>query len=422
MKELVIDSLTNKTMRNVIFIIPSPCFQRDYHRFGCEYLAKCGYNVKIWFVPIDGDSTFSTQAGMYKGSNLFKFSLSEYSREILSNDDAWYIVLHFSAEILLPLAKNKCLYILYGGFGRTIPSSSLPIEMKRHEGIDYTKSTIANDLFKLGLTGVLKRRIQKKKKRDVEKEYRKLLITNPPCMIVTSVAECLNEYYRSDEIKNCREIVDIHSYDYDRFIETNREDSTVNEDYIVYLDSGIFFPSYDSERLSAFSRAQEHCDEIVNKLEVLFTSLSNYYKMPLIIAGHPHIKYPANAYNGREIVFNDSCKLVKNSKFVITSDSTAVSFVALYNKPLLRFSSKWFHEMDPSMGVFFDELIEYKSRIEGTGFLNLDDEKMMSAPWKCITMFDPEKRKDYIKEYIIDNDTTEETTYEVLEKKLRLIQ
>lgn len=402
-------------MKNIIYLISSPFFLRDYYRFGCAFLDSKGYGLEIWYIPIDGDPSFVSQAGMYHSNNLFVLSVKEYNMRVLSNCDAIFVSLHFSSEVLLPLINNNCKYILYGGFGRIPLYHSLIKEKTGGDTLSFRFLTSGE-----GVYTIIKRRFRKTIREKKEKEYRRIVYKNPPALIVTSVKPCINECFRVEEVECSKKIVYVHSFDYDRYIETNRVDDSCDENYIVYIDSGIYLLSYDAVRENIYNDVREYISEYFQQTNVLFERLSMYYDLPVIIAGHPHVYYPDNAYNGRRIVFNRTCELVKHAKVVITTDSTAISFAVLYNKPLVHVFNKRLHtEIEKQCGVCWDEWIMYKAGvIEKVGWIDMDKDDDMICPWNQVMRFDTEKRDLYIKEYIIDNATTEETTYEVLEKEI----
>lgn len=49
----------------------------------------------------------------------------------------------------------------------------------------------------------------------------------------------------------------------------------------------------------------------------------------------------------------------------------------------------------------------------------MDDEEAMEHPWDYVKRMNIEKRKQYIRDYLIDNDTTDKCSYEYLEEAIR---
>lgn len=111
--------------KEVVYLVPGPFWERDYHRYGCKYLCEHGYKIEIWSIPLDGDPGFTSDAGMYQGNHLFFLSTTEYNKRIKTHLNDIYISIHFRAEIMIPLVNNGCTYILYGGFGPCVSENDL---------------------------------------------------------------------------------------------------------------------------------------------------------------------------------------------------------------------------------------------------------------------------------------------------------
>lgn len=199
---------------------------------------------------------------------------------------------------------------------------------------------------------------------------------------MTSVNGATN-CFRDEELNNCFKMIYIHSMDYDRYIETNRENNNLSEKHILYIDTGLFLLNYDAVREGSMKEIRDYADEFFNQIETLFNRLSTYYNLPIVISGHPHSKYPKEAYGGRKIIYNRTAQLAKDAKIIIVIDSTATSFAALYDKPLIHIVNKrLMTPFEPDSTLFWFDYIRLKaSLIEGVGFLDMDNEQNMLHPW-----------------------------------------
>jgi hypothetical protein len=76
-------------------------------------------------------------------------------------------------------------------------------------------------------------------------------------------------------------------------------------------------------------------------LNAYFDYIEKSYDVKVVIAAHPkaYSYKDINPFNGREIVFNKSCELIKDSQFVLTHHSTAISFAILFRKPIVFLNS-----------------------------------------------------------------------------------
>ena len=66
-----------------------------------------------------------------------------------------------------------------------------------------------------------------------------------------------------------------------------------------------------------------------------FDYIEHKFHVRIIIAAHPKSNYDAKSdyYQGRTIIKGDTARLVKDSSFVIASQSTAINLAILFNKP-----------------------------------------------------------------------------------------
>ena len=62
----------------------------------------------------------------------------------------------------------------------------------------------------------------------------------------------------------------------------------------------------------------------------------------VVIASHPKVNYGKipDCFEGRKVVYKQTHRLVKDSKFVIAGCSTAINFAVIYKKPIILLTIK----------------------------------------------------------------------------------
>jgi hypothetical protein len=144
------------------------------------------------------------------------------------------------------------------------------------------------------------------------------------------------------------------------------------------------------------------------------------YNLPVVILGHPHVIYQKGDFGGREIVYNRISEFMQKAEVLILDLSVAIGFAAMYDIPVLRVGSRFFNYDKSQLKIYLPnvyDFIKYESEVVlGCGFLDLDDEDELEHPWDFVKRIDEEKRKKYLKEYVIDGEKAEKTTYEYMEE------
>lgn len=133
-------------------------------------------------------------------------------------------------------------------------------------------------------------------------------------------------------------VVEINYFDYDKYLKVLKEIISFKDDYCVFLD--VYLPFHPDIEMLGIKTV--NADNYYNNLNEYFDFIEKTYSLNVIICAHPKaLKYQLeNPFNGRQIVFNQTCEFVKDAKFAITNYSSSISFPILFKKPILFISSK----------------------------------------------------------------------------------
>jgi hypothetical protein len=161
-----------------------------------------------------------------------------------------------------------------------------------------------------------------------------------------------------------------HSNDFSDYLIKNEQCiNTVSYPKAVLLDSAgpAFISDAFIEKLKIYRTVKNWYPALVN----FFNHIESKFGLTVEIAGHYKSKHePYSQYFGgnRLVKYNDTCNMVKDSKFVITLNSTAISYAVIYNKPILFIYSNELLQETNTMN-YINDLSNYL----GTKPLNIDN-------------------------------------------------
>lgn len=161
----------------------------------------------------------------------------------------------------------------------------------------------------------------------------------------------------------------INSSNFEKYMRSKNE--VADRRFIVYVDQ--YFP-YHKElsfgmppaELEAF--AQSH----FSKLNRYFDKIEKAYNCPIVIAAHPLSQYTSNPFNGREIQYGVTDKLISECEGVIMHNSGSITYVILNNKPVVLL-----YDSEYKQCIWYDGVINLHQKY-GIDIVNIDDEDAKS--------------------------------------------
>lgn len=401
--------------KEIIFIIEHPFWQRDYHRFGVEYLAGRGYPVQIWRIMRRNSISFNTQAGLYKGNGYYEYSFHDFKRKTKENRACIFIMQKPDDEYCLFLSRQGCRFIIISGLGGLNLPQDFLVSYKVRDRI----KRVFDRGLKTSVQGYLRSKSGCWKRKRIIKQYKKAIKLNPPALIATSTRFTAKRTFLKEDLQG--NVMYIHAGDYDRYIEVNRESGKETAKCIVYCDSGFADRDYDAVLSGNVYETARHKNEYFDQLEVLFQKMEDWYGIPVIVTGHPHTKYETGDFHGREIVFNQTCRLVKNAEVFIVNTSTAMNFAVLYDVPVLKIVNRYFKKIPYGGTNMYDFIKNEACNVFKCGFLDMDDAEKMGHPWDFVKLMGRKNRDAFLKKFVIDSQRTEKTVIEYVEEFIRKI-
>ena len=125
-----------------------------------------------------------------------------------------------------------------------------------------------------------------------------------------------------------------HSFDYELSLNELKKTRLVKKPYMVYLDEKITNHE-DNFELGACHPASK--GKLLPQLLTIFTQIEKKFKSDIVIAGYPSTNKNKikRIFRNRKVYINKTANLVKFSKLVLCHGSTAISYAAIFKKPVL---------------------------------------------------------------------------------------
>jgi hypothetical protein len=166
-------------------------------------------------------------------------------------------------------------------------------------------------------------------------------------------------------------LISINSFDYSMFIRQTRGDKFKDEhkDIIVYLDTGA--PLFKTDSFLSGNKHPLTTESWYPSLVNFFDIIEDKTSKTVVIAAHPKHHYSSDMkhyFGNRDIFHGETQSLVAQADLVLITNSTAVSYAVMYNKPVLILLSD---ELISDDNILLKES-NYLANILGCSSINID--------------------------------------------------
>ena len=187
-----------------------------------------------------------------------------------------------------------------------------------------------------------------------------------------------------------------HSNDFCNYlIKNNKSSNNFKHSKAILLDSAG--PAFVSDAYLTEMRVQRTSNIWYPLLVNFFKLIEKTLNIDVEIAGHYKSLHEKNSplFGGRLVKYGETCEMIKSSLFVITINSTAISYAIVYNKPIvLIYSNQLLREKDTM------NYINSLSKYLGIKPINLDNLPSNISDYLNI---DVEKYSRYKREILTSN-------------------
>jgi len=186
-----------------------------------------------------------------------------------------------------------------------------------------------------------------------------------------------------------------HSWDFSEFLikSTDFKELDYNhEASIVMLDGAA--PYFHDDKALTGCKVMLSVDVWYPLLNKFFDELESKFEAPVKVLGHYKSNFdsPSKVFNYREVFYFQTLDLVRKSKFVITTESSSISFAILLKKPILFIYSNQLKRDKLQM-----QQIETHAKILGTEPININD---IPKNLDSYLVVDKEKYLEYANKYL----------------------
>ncbi len=343
----------------IIYLLPTQNSNYYLKKFEVKNLIDIGIPVEIWdlnkitsdkldFNRIDLDTGISPKAfrdfssiwEVLRAISLVKDKKNSLVVNYVFNDSIKAILINFF------LKKNNIRYVYFDNDGHI------------RDAVNSNKSILKKiiSLSKKILTGSRAVSIGYIRKRLKVPFIQKLssALNLRPSFIMVAGAKKLNaskDKYSGSDTK----IIAASSWDYSNHLVTKHNLKSNNEELISFHDCIVFIdgagPKFhgDDKILGLLNHLTS--DIWYPALCKFFDFFEEKFQKKIVIAGHPQSFFEPNPkeFGGRDIIYYKTEELIKNSSFVLSRGSTALSYAIFYNKTIVGITSNEFIENRPSV-------------------------------------------------------------------------
>jgi len=382
------NSLKNKTVNNIVFLLESPLTKRDKRRFGFDILTKKNFNViyfdltKISFskwlkiVNINSEMT---------GDHVYKFeSISDVIEKIKQMKNLYFISLISynlkTKPLFYFLTKNNLKYAFF--------INSHVYSLNRNFFTRLRSMTLKK--IKLGMSEYLNKIIS-------------FIFKDPANMVVITGSKISLDNIRID--KNTKKLW-LHSWDYDKTLINIDSYVDISNEYIVFIDNNLPFHS-DPIKVGV----KPHEDPLKYYLELckFFQFVEENTGYEVIIAAHPRANYETGKdyFRGRKVIQNKTDLLIKSSCLVITHLSASISFAVIYNKPLLFITTD--RLLKTKFAIEIPKFAEYFNKVPyniSSDYNHIDLDNEMTI--------DEKRYKKYFRDYVKKKNSSNDISWQTI--------
>lgn len=139
-------------------------------------------------------------------------------------------------------------------------------------------------------------------------------------------------------------IININYSDYEIARDLPMTNKIIPEDYILFIDQ--YLPLHPDAQILGIKNI--NAQNYYKHLNHFFDKIEQIYNLKIIIAAHPKaLKYKEfDFFNARQVFFNRTAELTRDSKFVIMHYSTSYLYPVFFKKRIIFISS---HEIENSL-------------------------------------------------------------------------
>lgn len=369
--------------KNLIVLVSQPLNRFNYYKWSLNKKYK-GWNIKFWnILNLENKSVnekFSSKGhGIIKDKNFINIRNSFHLYEEFKRLPKNFFYINLSVLKFKSSLTDKFLN-LKGGICVHFKMNMMPEPSLTKLGMQFfLKSPYKIFILKKILNYPLNKILN-----FIQQKF----ILGKPKIYIAPNENAFRKYKKKDPETN---IVMAHTYDYEQYLR-NTKHKVKKKNYAVYIDDDIdghFEYSLMDKGKKIFSSKESW-----SKIEKFLSFIESKSKIRIIIASH-HRRDKRRIPINRKFIFNKTIDLVRNSRLVITRDSTSINQAILYKKPIILLRVKAIEQNRST-----NPRITLLSKLTGAKVVNLEKFNYSYKNFKLnsflqVQDFKYEKYKDY---------------------------
>ena len=190
----------------------------------------------------------------------------------------------------------------------------------------------------------------------------------------------------------------VNHYDYQtycNFVKCHKG-KIIDDGPIVFLD--IDFPKHSDFRIFyGYEASESDCISYYDTMSGLFDIIEKQTGKEVVIAAHPKSAYKGFEYGGRKIIKNKTIELVASSSACIMHASASISFIALFDKPIVFVVADQMKAFPPMLDWMKRQASYFKMPLYSVSPNNYNE--------PIFSKIDPNIREDYICTFLASPET-----------------
>lgn len=296
-------------MKTLVLISHEPLSNRAKQNLCIEEIIEAGYDFRFWDLSniIHSGISFSNEIEE-------RYSTKINDIDSLKNQIESQAIQHTIFFIdILSRWENRRLFRLFKTYGCRMvkldlyASSAFPMPLQIR-----LKSLLHSNPFKVVKTNFHRFLYKRYQKAHSLEEYQKILTTNQKL-------PSSNLYQK------------VSFYDYE---ESRKPDkgAIIDGKYILFLDQ--YFPLHPDTAKQNLNHKRQ-AEIYLRQLNHFFDRIEEAHQCKVVVALHPKSQYTSGDFGGRMAIKNETKVLVKYAQFVLMHYTLSISYMVLFDKPLL---------------------------------------------------------------------------------------
>ncbi len=380
-----------KVIKKIIFVFVKYFEQKDWIIFDCPYYLKAGYEVEIWsLVHIQYDRELKEPKYLFRDNEVKYFNKVEnFESEIQRND------------------PKATVFLLYPSLGENTRTGYMIRRFIKKHGFrycDYFFPPVLLSAYKEELSDIWSiTRYYLRNIRNIDK-LRQLFFSflYPPEYVFIEARANVRQLANKYDVLNGHRLKYINTQDYDRYLMEDmttdvlflEQENLERDNYIVFVDQAF---THHSDIVNEGIKVAVTEDVYGKEIRQLFDLIERQTNMEIVVALHPKAEYLNDTiFGGRKMVHGETRKLIKYCSFVICNSSTVISYIMLYKKDLLLYTT----EQVKRAYIYIKEAQLALAKFLECKVVNLSKKLPDNLLEKYVCTVDELKRSKYLDEFV----------------------